>query len=177
MNRIVIFDPTGKYEEGRLVGGDKSIALLHGRGGVTLPVEPNLLGRNAVAGYFMRKWGGGATFDRMIGARACPMLLYAVPDYGTIYWAFRIMPIDGAVESHGSFKLAMHSGQVGTITGGLSADGVAHEVTDRTIDKHGGWTVIGTSKLNCSMEGYLGLSVYGVGIGVRVMWSAATQAR
>ena len=177
MNRIVVWDPAGRFPEGKVLDGDKQLAILQNKGGVTLPVEPALLGRNACAGVFMRKWGDGVVFDKMLGARGCPMMLYAVQDIGSIYWAIRVEPLADAHETKGSFKLALNSGQIGTITGGLASENRPADLIDAQPDKVGGWTLLGSSRLNCTLEGYLGLSVYGVAVGARVVWSAVTQAR
>jgi hypothetical protein len=175
MNRIIIHDPKFRYPIGDLLDGEKALAKLHGNGGVTLPVEPRLLGRNGVSGYFRRDWGSGVRYENLVGTRGCPMVIYAMPDFPRIYWAIRAMPIPGAVESRGTFRLATHSGQYGTITGGLSADGASAEFADQELDKDGGVTILGKAKLNCTMEGYLGLCVYGCAVGIRVLWSAVTQ--
>lgn len=176
-HRIVVWDPSGKFPIGDIIEGDKAISLLHGHGGLTLPIEPHLLGRNAVSGYFRRDWGRGTPFTNMVGTRGCPMLIYVVPDFAVLNWAIRVEPIPGAPESRGTFRLTMHTGQVGTISGGLAADGAVVEFADRPIDPHGGVTIVGSSKLNCTMEGYLGLSIYGTAVGVRVLWSAVSQSR
>lgn len=183
MKRIVVHDPGSHFALGELIEGDRAVALLKSRGGVALPVEPDLIGRNAVSGFFRRDWGRGEEFNGLLGTRACPMLLYALPEYTTINWALRLLPIEGATECRGLFRLAAHSGQVGCITGGLAANGQAFQIEDapgappaheRLRD---GFIIEGTSTLNCGLEGYLGLSIYGTAIGLRVIWSAVTQTR
>lgn len=174
MPRIVIWDPTGDFPEGELVYGTNGIAVLHSKGGVTLPVELELLKINAVSGFFSRNWGSGIKFDRMLGTRACPMLLFVQPDFTRINWAARL-EFDG--DHQGTFRLTTDSSQMGGIGGGLAANEAAIDITDLEPDEYGGVTIGGTCKLNCTTEGYLGLSLYGTAIGARVVWSAVTQSK
>lgn len=176
MAKILVWDPTGEIPEGEILEGANKIAAVERRGGVVLPFDPKLATNNAVAGYFRRSWGSGIHFDRMIGLRACPMMIYAVPDFPSFHWAARIMPIEGAKETKGIFRCTNNSGQVGTLTGGLGAMGEPIELNDTPPDKFGGWTIRGSNRLNCTLEGYLGLSIYATAVGARVMWSAVTQA-
>ena len=174
MPRIVIWDPTGKLPEGEIVYGTNGIAVLHSKGGVTLPVELELLKINAVSGFFARNWGSGIGFNRMMGTRACPMLLFVHPDYTTIHWAARLECDEG---HQGTFRLTTDSSQVGIIGGGLAANETVVDISGLEPDLYGGITIGGSCKLNCTTEGYLGLSIYGTAIGARVVWSAVTQAK
>jgi len=177
-SRIVVYDPTGQFPEGDVLEGNRAIAMFASRGGMSLPIDVRLIGRNAVSEVFIRKWGQGEVFDRMVGQRGCPMLLYTVPDVPFLHWAARVLPLGGDREPRGVVRLVMHSGQPGAITGGLRADGEACQVGDGLApDSDGGWTVSGRVGLNCTMEGYLGLSLYVVASGIRVVWSAVSQAR
>lgn len=175
MHRIVVWDPTGKFPEGYVLDGDNGLGVIHSKGGITLPVEPELLVQHAVSGFFMKKFGTGVPFTRMVGTRACPMLLFASPDYTTISWVARLTLFGET--SRGTFRLTTHSGMPGAVSGGLLANGDAIEISEKPLDKYGGITIGGTCRLNCTTDGYLGLSLYGVAIGARVTWSAVSQSR
>jgi hypothetical protein len=166
------------YREGTIVDGERAIAVLQSRGAPMLPVDPSLFDRNPIAGYSRRSWGnGGQRFERMIGHRACPLMLYVIPGTPTLHWTARVEPIEDTTESKGTFRLTTNTGVHGvTLTGGLVADDRA-SVIDCPPDANGGWTIGGSVRVNCAMEGFLALSIYGAAVGLRVVWAAVTQAK
>jgi hypothetical protein len=176
MSRIVIWDPSGRFPEGEILTGENALGVLHSQGGVTLPVKPELFGLNAVAGFFSRNWGNGVPFLHMVGTRACSMLLYVQQGIPSLNWVARLAPIDGAKEVRGTFRLVCSTAQVGIISGGLATEASAIEIADLQPDKWGGYTIGGKCNLNCTLDGYLGLSLYGCAIGCKVLWTAITQA-
>jgi hypothetical protein len=175
MKKIVVWDPNGKIPEGAIIEGPKKINAIEVAGGVVLPYAPDLAANNAVAGYFRRGWGNGVHFDNMVGQRGCPMMIYAMPGYPVFHWVIRVEPIDGAKETRGIFRCTS-SGQVATLSGGMGTRGDPVEVGDLERDVHGGWIIRGKNTLNCTLEGYLGVSIYAAAVGARVMWSAIAQA-
>jgi hypothetical protein len=177
MSKIVVWDPSGRFPEGEIVKDDNTLHLLHSSGGVSLPVVEDLLQYNAIAGFFMRKWGNGVRFERMVGTLGCPMILWIKPQFTSIYWAARIKPIPEAKETKGIFRLAMHSGQYGVIGAGIASNDEAIEIGELELDEYGGAIIQGSCRLSSAIEGYLGVSLYGVAVGARIMWSAITQAQ
>lgn len=177
LEQIVVWDPKGTVPEGEVIQGRPNVvSAFERRGGVALPFSSQLASHNSVAGYFRRSWGSGVVFDKMIGRRDCPMMLYGMPGFPVFHWAARIMPIDGAKETKGIFRCVTNSGQVATMSGGLGSVGQSIEISEIPIDRFGGWTIRGSNALNCTLEGYLGLSIYAAALGARVVWSAVTQA-
>lgn len=175
--KILVWDPIGEFVEGDLFDGEQRIAAIERRGGVFLPYEREIGSQNnAVAGYYRRTWGSGVVFDRMIGRKACPMVLYVTQGASFIHWAARVMPIDHSDVVRGLFRCVSDTGQIGTLGGGMNAVDNAIEISELPIDKFGGWTIRGTNRLNCSLTGYLGVAIHARAFGARVVWSAITQA-
>ena len=104
-------------------------------------------------------------------------MLYTVPDLPLIHGLARVEPIEDAPEHKGTFRLTSNTGVHGvTLAGGLVADTSPINIAGEP-GADGGWLVGGACRVNCSLEGFLALSIYGVATGLRVVWLAVTQAR
>jgi hypothetical protein len=174
--KIVVWDPKGELLEGQVIEDGLATEALVGRGVVMLPADADLLKvpKIPTAGYYRRGWGSGWLFDGLVGSRGCPMLLFAMSDRMYLHWVVRIAQL----EPQGSIRLTTDTGQPTAMSGGLRADGQAVNLAELgEPDADGGWTVRGRSMLNCSGDGYLGLSIYAVARKCLVLWSAVSQSR
>lgn len=175
MQHIVVWDPKNETPEGEIIDGPERAAYLERNGVELLPYTAELAAHNAVGGYYRRSWGKGVVFNEMIGARGCPMIMYVMPKFPVFRWCAYIMPLEGAKETRGIFRLTT-GGQFGTLTGGLGGTHAPVEIAELPVDEYGGRVVRGRNPLHCTIEGYLGISIYASAIGARVMWSALSQA-
>lgn len=172
---IMVWDPLGKVAEGTIVEGPHLQAVLARSGAAVLPVDVDLLERHALAGYHRRAWGAGVLFDNMRGVRGCPMVLYVHPERRFIHWTARVERLGD--ELQGTMRLTGNTGQPSAMSGGLGQGGTPIELAQLgPPDRHGGWTLAGSSQVSCTGEGYFGLSLYGSARGCRVLWSAVSQA-
>ena len=189
---VVLWDPSDEYWEGALV--DPQVAtLLRARHVATLPIEQDLIGRTAIAGYFKRSWGSGWPLGSKVPTLACPLVLYvqrdpnpAVPSPRRLNFAARLVAENPEVLSHaregggmsGMIRFAADSGQRGAHAGGVGGD------QDSLIDvsKIGkpdeldGWTIYGGAKVNAPIDGFIGLALYSQAPGLRVAWAAVSQS-
>ena len=149
------------YEEGEVLEVDVGVRReLRDEAVSAPPVEPELLARGPVSGFFMRRWGQGVNLTRMQQQRACPMPPHVHP--GT-----SASSTDGAsARSGATATCAGSSAWVGATHGGSSFQGGLSATADyvdlgalsgRGRLPSGGWVVGGASPLACSVEGYLGL--------------------
>jgi|HubBroStandDraft_4_1064222.scaffolds.fasta_scaffold03444_11 hypothetical protein len=191
---VVLTDPSGEFWEGALVSAETA-HMLRRRRAVTLPIEPTLLQRSALAGYYRRAWGSGWPLSETIPRMHCPMILYAVPpnvvQAGRLNFAVRLVPDTNAMEAArerggaafiGSIRLAPETGQPGTHAGGFSPSTQEDIVTAfdlsklGPLDADGGWTVVGCAQLNVPSEGFFACALYGAAAGLRVAWAAVSQS-
>lgn len=181
-HNIVLDDPKGVFWPGAIVGASEARPILR-RGGATMPCNPELFRRNAVAGFFSRAWGGGWPLDPTTPRHMCPMLLYTDPLYTSVHWRVRLVPvIDAATKEQpasrgptsGFLRCVSDSGQAAASAGGVSSSQIDLSELP-ALDAEGGWTLGGCVSLHSTGEGYQGLAIYGVGRGVRVAWAAVSQ--
>lgn len=178
MQKIVIWDPSGKLPEGAFVAGERSMSLLDATEGVVaLPVDPDLIDANAVGGWFKRAWGTGWRFERMVGQRGCPMMIRVKPvEPLYLYWVARVMHDERQnVVPHGILRLTA-DGTQGGISGGISGPGYDLQNLGKP-DRWGGWTIGGRSQFSTTTEGFLGMSLYGAAQGIAVPWTAVSLSR
>lgn len=175
MNRIVVWDPSGEHPDGTVISGVQRVTQLEARGVASLPVDPDRA-HGSVHGYFRRGWGRGWKYSRMVGERGCPMLLFIQPDRLHIYWTARLIPTGD--EPKGILRLTTDTSRQTAFAGGLSAVDARVVSVDQLgeVDRHGGWTVRGRTKLSVAAEGYLALNLYGVGQDFAVLMSAVSQS-
>lgn len=178
--RIVVWDGRGPagggWAEGEVIQEDlKTRKDFQEERAFALPVDQELLGQDPVAGYFRRSWGRGARFGRD-AARACPMLLWAHPDYPFLHWMAHVR----GERPTGRLRLSTATIASGGFVGGLAATAEAVDLPalrSRPELPGGGWIVGGVVGVSCATSGYLSLCLLGVAAeGVAVTWSAVTQA-
>lgn len=185
---IVVFDPRAEYWEGAFVDSENA-AVLRARRVVTLPIEPELVRRSAVGGYFRRSWGSGWPVGTSTPRMACPMILFVAAGDGlrVLNWVARLLPESQQVAEMigqggrlvGTLRLTGDSGQPGTNVGGYSygEKAAVNAAELGPLDEDGGWTVYGDGRVDASHDGMFAVALYGSVPGVRVAWSAITQSR
>jgi hypothetical protein len=139
-----------------------------------LPVEPDVE-EQPVTGYFHRSWGAGWRFN-MAGGRGCPMLLFTRPQRAHVYWLARVV-LDRSVEEapQGHLRLIADS-RSGSVQGGLGQVVPAARFETLTRELERGTCIIGgRCSYSIVSDCYLPLVLYGSAMGVRVLWTAASQ--
>ena len=174
---IVIRDLSGRYPEGTIIEDDRILHVFHSEGGLSLPIEKELLKYNAISGYFHKKWGNGVYFDKMIGTSGAPLAIWVKPEFTTLTWIARVKPIPGTDKMKGILRLTADSGQFSVISAGVSSVNEPIDLDSLTLDEFGGAIIHGICKLTANIEGYLGLCFYGTARGTRLLWAAVSQSR
>lgn len=190
-HHVVVEDPEGQYWEGALVSAENDAPLIRRRGGITLPIEQDLVAYSAVGGYFRRSWGSGWPLGTAVPRRCCPMMLYIGPVntemLRSIHCAVRIVPDSDQVLREcaekgglpGNLRLSTDTGQPGVFGGGFGA-------TERTCavftqlgkpDSQGGWNLYLAGTVNAPANSLVGYCLYGAAPGLRVAWAAISQSR
>lgn len=181
-HRVVLHDSRGRVRPGAVFDGAAAQQLV-AQGVSTLPFDPDIATKNAVAGWMMGQYGTGWSFDPYRPTRGAPLVLYVVRGRSSIHYAVRVVPDPQRDRNPvvGQLRLNVDTMQSGVVTGGL-----VHAVRPPTLDKltereshapDGGWTMYGRCELTSGYEGYLGLSIYGNARNARVAWAAVSQTR
>lgn len=186
-HHVVIWDPKDDFWEGALVDAMR-VNELRGRGVQTLPCVPELFRIAGVGGFMKRAWGAGWPLESAVPQNVCPLTLHTLGDpYRVLHWTARLMPSAqalanvsaGKAPAQGIMRITADAGR-GTGHRGVVADDPVNggNAVDFSKlgkpDECGGWTVYGRAHLFASGEGYVGLSLYGFGPGMRIAWAAAT---
>jgi hypothetical protein len=185
---VVVHDPRNEFWEGGLVEA-QTASVLRARRVVTLPIEPELVRRSAVGGYFRRSWGSGWPLGTPAPRMACPMVLFvaAGDELRSLHWAARLLPDSAALARQigeggrlaGTLRLSADTGQPGASSAGFSAGARSHVdvATLGPLDEEGGWTVYGNGVIDAPRDGMFACSLYGAVAGLRVAWAAISQSR
>lgn len=171
-HRVVISDPTGDIPPGEIVEGRKA-ELLVAKHIPSLPIDPQLLRRNGAAGYTKREYGRGVAFVGNSSQRACQATLYVMPSHQAINWCAAIAPNRAHAHVKGRIRLANDPSQVNVIKAGIATAQYAE--VDEEVD--GQLVISGSSRFITSMEGFLGVSLYGTLSDARVLWLAVSQSK
>lgn len=176
MQRIVVWDPSGKYIEGDILEGN-SAQTVAARQAATLPVDKNLVERCAVAGYVRVGYGHGWQYDPQHSRRGAPVALYVAPELPVLNWIARLEPIDEDKPVRARLRFAVDPAQMGCIAGGISVDGSVNLDLEsgHAMDHHGGMTIGGRVTYATNYAGLAGFNLYGSLSNARVMWHAITQ--
>jgi|SRR6266850_2779448 len=187
---IVVDDPRGEWDEGSVVGAERSLQL-RARGACLLPFDPDLARRCGVGGYMRRGWGAGYPVDSPHPRMHCPLSVYATPNHAGLHWAARLvgspevmervaqlaarkdaMPDTGVV---GQLKIAADPSQgLANIVAVEHTQGAVAMKTLGTPDERGGWTIGGVAEARIPTEAVYGFALYGWAPGLRVAWAAVT---
>lgn len=190
---VVVWDPSGEYWEGALVPPETG-RVLQARAVATLPVEPRLLRRSAVGGYFRRSWGSGWPIGTAVPKMACPMMLHVVPGDGpltALNWCARLVPdseesayeiaerIEKGGHLTGALRLCADTGQQLVSSGGFGSTPTTAIAVDKLgkPDANGGWTVGGKATIQTMTGGHFGCALFGMMPGIAVAWAAVSQSR
>jgi hypothetical protein len=184
---IVVYDPKGEWWEGSLVDQTRAQSL-QSRNVVVLPVVPDLFKRSGVGGYHKRAWGSGWSLDSSMPRTVSPMTIYCSKDLSAIHWAARILPEPGFLDilQGNEEKPALLNGFIRVVSDGSQA--IAAKVgllaetyvdvrdlkKDQLVD--GAFLLRGKAKVTVPGDGHYGFALYGYAPGLRVLWSAVSQA-
>jgi hypothetical protein len=187
-HHVVVLDPRNEYWEGALVDVETAGAL-RARRVVTLPIEPELVRRSAIGGYFRRSWGSGWPIGTKVPKMHCPMVLFVAKGDGlrNLHWAARLVPESPEIArlvgegGHltGTLQLTGDSGQPAASSGGfLPGPGASvNAALIGPLDEDGGWTVYGTGLIEAPVDEIFSCALYGAVAGMRVAWAAISQSR
>lgn len=169
----VLHDPLGNYWEGALVSPEMAREL-EGRGVATIPMLPELAGRNGAAGWVKRAWGAGWPLSN-VPRRISPLVLFVVPGLGTLNWRARVTG-PCAVSADAFVRFTSDAQQALVSTSGFVTSPEAVQIAKLgPPDEDGGWTIGGVGKIVAPGEQYLGVSAYGMGPGLLLEWLAVSQ--
>jgi hypothetical protein len=191
---VVVWDPTGRWHEGSIMGEEAKAA--ESTGAVLLPVDTDSLRLSGVGGWSKRTYGEGVVLGQMNGP-AAPIVLYCTPNLFEVSWAARLVP---APLTHGSSGLeAIADRARAALLDGHGANGVLRIASDTSQraprahapigshvvapdirklgkpDQFGGWTVRGHSKVHVASEDIFPFSLHGAASGLAIEWFAVSQ--
>ncbi len=181
---ITVYDPTGAMVEGSVVEPSQQLELAKLKGLVTLPVDPSLLPRNPVGGFFLRYWGQhGVPFIGQVPTYGCAMLVWATPEQSVLHWSARIMRYAGEAERaanrrmNGVLRMVAASEVPGSMNGGLRPEGGVDLSQLGPADEQAGWSVGGTCGIQPTIDGYIAVKLAGACTGIEVHMSAVSVSR
>lgn len=175
VERVVAWDPTGKYIEGDILEGRAAQDVV-ARRAATLPVSKDIVAKGAICGYMRAGYGHGWQFDPVLSRRGAPTVLYIVPGIPFVNWCARVQVVEKDSPVTGQLRFMADSGQLGTISGGLRNEDDPIDFGSLTSpDANGGWTISGRSTYTSQYQGVAGFGLYGALRNARVMWCAVTQ--
>lgn len=171
----VLQDPEARYLPGDVLTPQQA-GQLEGRGGCSIPIDPQIMAVNGAGGLWVRYFGCGLR-PGVAPHKLAPVILYAMAQPSLVCWRARISPVDKSKPCMGQVRVVGDSAQLGVQLTGFSAMGGAVAVVDQIgePDPRGGWTVGGEVPTTPTMGGYLGLCAYGQGDNLRVEWLAVSQ--
>lgn len=169
---VVLHDPRGKWTAGAMVD-PAMMRHLQGYGVLMLPVEPDLLDANALAGLYWRQWGAGWVLPETTPGRVCPMALHMVPEAPLLHWCARLevdKTVTAADRAGGVLRLVGDSAQGFRV---LTVQGPTVDFGSLDADQHV-HHVAGTVRVSPD-RGLYGFALYGAARGVRVVAAAISQ--
>lgn len=166
---------------GGLLDEQTRIEVARRGGAVLLPVDRDLLA--TPFGWTKREYGVGVDCPSPSPRRFCPIAIGIDPSRPFVHWAVELrdvsadgssVPTDNHGAPSGTLRLGFDTSLRGTIAPETSAGGAAIDVS-RLVYSDGGRhdpgffaTATGVLRASVSIEGLLGLSLYGAATGVRV---------
>lgn len=185
----VIEDPKRVLWRGAMVTPNDAINLA-ARGVKMIPVDKNLMTRNAIAGVFVRDWGGGIVPHPINATRIAYGLMQIEPSHQTISWLAKIVATDQEPVA-GVLRLYSDTLQAPTT---LSAFGMSPAAVDlaeipedvikevivtpngmeRTLRS---WFIGGTAHVEVQATSLLGLGLWGRGQGIKIATFAISQTK
>ena len=181
-NRVhVVVWGTNRPVAGALIVEPERVASARRGGAVLLPVDRDLLA--GPFGWTKREYGPGVECPTPTPSRFCPIAIRIDPSRPFVHWAVELrdvsadgssVPTDNPGAPSGSLRLGFDTSLPGTIAPQTSGGGAPIDV-GRLVYADGGRndpgffaTAIGVLRTSVSIEGLLGLSLYGAATGVRV---------
>lgn len=165
--RVIV--QSSSFADGTLIGDSDAVML---RETVTLPYEPVA----GVAAFAKVSWGNGWPFDKMIGHRSSPALIYSRPERRFIYWAAQVVKTSD--DAQGVLRLATDPVPSG-LTGQIASTAVDIRRLGTGVNEGvlmpGGWVVGGKARFETQEPGYLGLVLFAAAKGIAVTWLAVSQ--
>jgi hypothetical protein len=183
VKHIVVHDPRNEWWEGALVDESPRLAQLVARGVVLLPAAVALLDLSGVGGFHKRSWGAGVPLPSGTPRMSGKLALFAHPDFKVLSWAAKLV-VDGTspekdLPPRGQLRIAVDTTQ--TMSVGATISSTAHSCVslDALADvppdvEDNSWIVRGEANLHASQVGLVGLSLFGVGGGLRLTWAAVS---
>lgn len=184
---VVVEDRSGEWWEGSLVDGTRA-RQLEARGVVLLPTIPDLFRVSGVGAYHKRAWGAGLKLDRMTPRHVSPMTIYCSKEFTALHWRARLIPepdllekLNGegeVVSPDGFLRIIYDPSQPLPYKLGLMSNEMvdARSLTKNQL-KDGGFDIGGVAKINAPGDAHYGVALYGMMSGLRVAWSAVSQAK
>lgn len=178
---VVLVDPANNFWRGSIVGDQYKRVIESQKGHSVLPIDHTLTRKHALAGFMERHWGSGYELHDFCPGRACPMALFicGFTNSKRLHWAARVVPDGKSDVLDGQLRLVTDSSSVQTsVSAGISTD--AKNFVDLSqlgdMDEAGGWNVGGSAQISVAGDGMLSLSLWGMSRGLKVVWSAVSQA-
>lgn len=182
-NGIVVWDPSGEYLEGQVVGMELK-GYVESHGGAVLPVNTDFFRLTGVAGYHRRAWGLGIPIETISQNKFCPLSLWIDARLRRYDWKAMLVPTDtamvkaalgGNVISQGSLRLIAEAGVVGELRASLHPEGPVVDGAKLGVPNSDEcWLVGGGGAIDVRSDGFYGFALYGAMLGMRVAWAAVT---
>lgn len=181
-HHVVVFDPTGEYWEGAVVGPGPA-QLINQRGGVAIPADPAMFAVSGIGAFCKRAWGSGWAADHSTPRQYAPVAMYLMKEHRIVHWAAKLVPdarfADAAegITSPAALTIAATPPRGNLLTAPITPRTQPVRLRDLGPAKDGGWIVRGNAFMNVAAEGAHGFSLYGGGGAFRVAWLAVGAIR
>lgn len=173
----VLWDPANHFWQGALTTLEQA-KVVEQRGGSTIPVHPELFGKNGAAGVAVKRWGAGWPLGRH-PSRISPVLLLLVPGLQRLSWRARLRKRHDAPKDwapNGQVRFAVDNEQQHVSQFGFGSVVQPIELAKLgAADDKGGWSVGGEVRVDPATDMYVGFMLWGYGEGTMVEMFAASQ--
>lgn len=174
---VLVSDPSGELPEGFVFSNPLQLSKAEAAGAMTLPVDDDLVPgatSNPCDGFSIKSWGAGWVVDRNVGERACPMVLRILPDRPHVWWMARVVAVRANAGPTGKIRLVPNSSSPLYASGGLSQITSPQLIESEPVDKWGGYTLVGCSRVNVIGECLFAFDLHAVARNARILWSAVS---
>ncbi len=173
---VVVYSPPKQVEQwpvGTLLPAS-SPAVSRGvsRGMVVLPTRRDLVEQLQLGGFVLRCFGAeGWVYDGQAGL-GCPTVLELAAGASRVHWAARVRPANMERSASGKLRLYARPGDPRFLSCGLALEQSPEEFASLPPE---GVVFTGASGLNPTINGFLGLGLWGACRNVAVDWFAVSQ--